>query len=126
MREEVHHILRLLFSFDGYVNRRTWWLACGGWLLFVCFVATLDGDRDDPSDWASLVVLVSLWPLLAFSVRRLHDRGKSGVWLFMIFVPLGFFWALVELGFLDTMPLAENAYLSAQRQQRGISSPNVG
>ena len=34
-------------------------------------------------------------PGLALSVRRLHDTGKSGVWILLAFVPLGAFLLLV-------------------------------
>jgi uncharacterized membrane protein YhaH (DUF805 family) len=103
--------LRFLFSFDGCVSRRNWWLTWGGWLLFAMFVNTLDGDRDEPSTWASMVMLVSFWPLLAVTVKRWHDRGKSGLWLFIGLVPLiGPFWALIELGFLGSTQDYSNPY----------------
>ena len=127
MDERTRGILRWLFSFDGCVDRRTWWLACGGWLLFACLVNTVDGDRDDPSAWASLVLLVSLWPMLAFTVRRWHDRGRSGLWSFVIFVPfVGFLFILIELGFLGTLPLNENAYLAGLAQRKAPSFPHAG
>lgn len=40
-------------------------------------------------EWIStLVSLAFILPSLAVSVRRLHDIGKSGWWLFIAFIPL--------------------------------------
>ncbi len=42
------------------------------------------------------------WTTLATQVKRWHDRGKSGVWMFVGFIPvIGPLWTLVELMFLD-------------------------
>jgi len=44
---------------------------------------------------------VLLWPMLAMCIKRLPDRGLSGSWLLVIFVPLiGGLWFLVICGFL--------------------------
>ena len=45
------------------------------------------------------------WTTLATQVKRWHDRGKSGVWMFVGFIPvIGPLWTLVELMFLDGEP----------------------
>ena len=47
------------------------------------------------------VEVVFAWMWLAVSVKRAHDRGKPGTWLFVLLIPLaGPIWVLVELGFL--------------------------
>ena len=56
-----------------------------------------------------LVDLVALglwfWTTLATQVKRWHDRGKSGVWMLVGFIPLiGPLWTLVELMFLGSGP----------------------
>jgi len=50
---------------------------------------------------ATLVLAgVVLCALLALSVRRLHDRGKSPAWLALLLVPLvGPLWLGIELAF---------------------------
>ena len=43
-----------------------------------------------------------LWTQFAVAVKRAHDRGKSGWWTLLMFIPLvGFFWWLVDLGILE-------------------------
>lgn len=50
---------------------------------------------------AAALVLVFLWPKIAISVKRWHDRNKSGWWVFINLIPIvGPIWALVEQGFL--------------------------
>jgi hypothetical protein len=41
------------------------------------------------------------WINVAITVKRYHDRNKSGIWFLVIFVPfIGGIWQLVECGFL--------------------------
>ena len=48
-----------------------------------------------------VAVVAYFWMGLAVSVKRWHDRGKPGVWVFIVFLPLiGPLWAFIELGFL--------------------------
>ncbi len=52
-----------------------------------------------------VVELALLWPSLANSVKRCHDRNKSGWWLIAYYLAcftiIGALWPLIELGFLD-------------------------
>ena len=48
-----------------------------------------------------IVTLLFQWPQYAVAAKRWHDRGKSGWWSLIAFVPvIGGLWALIELGFL--------------------------
>jgi uncharacterized membrane protein YhaH (DUF805 family) len=103
---------KLLFSFDGRVGRLPYWLA----LLAVLFIDSIafgavggfelfDGDtiavERKGRFWALLVVLPSLWIGLVVTVKRWHDRNKSGRWVLVNLVPVvGWLWTLVECGFL--------------------------
>ena len=50
---------------------------------------------------ASLLIMAYL--SIACSVRRLHDRGKHGGWLFLYFLPVvGSMWMLIECGILGS------------------------
>jgi uncharacterized membrane protein YhaH (DUF805 family) len=107
-------VRKLLFSFDGRLGRAPYWLVLLAVMLIdsVAFGAVgglelFDGDtmaveRKGPSRlWALLVVLPSLWIGLVVSVKRWHDRNKSGRWVLLTLVPLvGWLWTLVECGFL--------------------------
>jgi uncharacterized membrane protein YhaH (DUF805 family) len=85
------------FSVHGRIGRRRCWLAYmmpatgGGVLLYlVCGVAAgLLAEHSAPAPnssaplalLAGLISLVVLWPLLVGSIKRLHDRDRSGWWI---------------------------------------------
>ena len=105
---------KFLFGFDGRLSRRPYWLA----LLAVLLVDSitfgiiggfelLDGDtlaverKGSSRFWALSVVPASLWIGLVLSVKRWHDRNKSGRWVLINLVPVvGWLWHLIECGFL--------------------------
>ena len=48
------------------------------------------------------VTLLTTWMAFAVTIKRFHDRDKSGFWCLIVFVPLiGPLWQLVECGFLS-------------------------
>jgi uncharacterized membrane protein YhaH (DUF805 family) len=48
-----------------------------------------------------VVNLLLLWPALAVSIKRWHDRDHSGWWVLIALVPVvGWAWMLVANGFL--------------------------
>ncbi|MGQ4274767.1 DUF805 domain-containing protein [Terrihabitans sp. B22-R8] len=116
-------------SFKGRMARGRYWVTT--LLLTVLIVAIVLAASFVPwlmgttvSDDTLLLVFVVLslfavYPLLAISVKRLHDRNKSGWWLAAMYVPpmlaeislgesaesnfIGLvfgLWAFIELGFL--------------------------
>ncbi len=43
----------------------------------------------------------------AVTVKRYHDRNKSGWWAWLVLIPvIGWLWQLVELGFFAGTPKA--------------------
>jgi uncharacterized membrane protein YhaH (DUF805 family) len=73
-----------LFSIKGRIGRRDFWIWMGIWLLAMIVLFTLAG-----SDWLSLqtaafALVCLLWPTAAVTVKRLHDRGKSGIWALLM------------------------------------------
>ncbi len=97
----------LLFKFDGRINRGKFWLGVAilyvvPWLLFL-----IAGAVNSSFLWVlvSLLMIVLIWPGLAISIKRWHDRGKSGWWILIGLIPLvGPIWALIETGFLPGTP----------------------
>jgi uncharacterized membrane protein YhaH (DUF805 family) len=119
--------LETFTSFAGRIPRKTFWLAflvmlVISWILqFIMFsifggsmmmavdpAATPEAQAAAASAALSgmlvplgIVLLITLWPSLAVYTKRWHDRGKSGWWSLIMFVPIiGGIWMLVELGFL--------------------------
>ena len=111
-------MLGLLFGFQGRVGRTEWWLVRLGVLFLAFFIFMVEmmiiegvAGRDGivpstPTGILSIVTfyalfLIVVWVNLAIGVKRWHDRGKSGFWIFLGLVPLiGPIWTLIECGFL--------------------------
>jgi len=93
----------LLLRLDGRIARRTWWLWAVvvplGLSLYLTVVLRVAGMPARATEVA--VNLMLLWPVLAVSAKRWHDRGKSAWWLLVALIPvLGWVWVLVENGLL--------------------------
>ena len=76
--------------------------------MFIDTTLGLDFNMYDVSlgyGWLyTIFSLATILPSIAVSVRRLHDIGKSGKMLFIIFIPLiGAIWLLV-LSLKDSQP----------------------
>ena len=92
----------LFFDFEGRIDRRQWWT--GAILLFVVsIVAGLLFGKGGliPAIINVLIVIAGL----SLHVKRFHDRGKSGWWVLVFFIPvIGFVWMIVEMGLLSGDP----------------------
>ncbi len=93
----------LLFGFDGRINRAKIW--AGMVLQFAIVFATVAvafAVNDPIGYWvAGIVNLVTVWMWVAISIKRWHDRGKSGWWLLIAIVPIiGSIWVFVETALL--------------------------
>lgn len=79
-------------TFRGTASRPEYWW----WTLFSVVVTgvinAFQGDLDNPNTAASTLGLVwavgTLIPGLAVTVRRFHDAGFSGKWLFTLLIPV--------------------------------------
>ena len=93
----------LLFKFEGRISRGKFWLGVAI-LYIVPFVLMLIASAVGSgfmSFVVSLLMLGLIWPGLAISIKRWHDRDKSGWWILIGLIPLvGPLWALIETGFL--------------------------
>ena len=95
-----------LFTTSGRASRPFFWGTLAGfWLV----ASALGAVGKLLPEWAKLVIggLVTplLFVLVIVQVRRWHDLDKSGLWVFINFVPcVGMVWTLVECGFLPGTP----------------------
>jgi len=117
----------LLFSFEGRINRKPFWLTLLAltvitmiveYALFALFgvsmVPQIDPNAAPDAVQAAIAAntskmlpivgilsLLLLWPNLALYTKRWHDRNKSGWWTLILIVPfIGALWILIECGFL--------------------------
>jgi uncharacterized membrane protein YhaH (DUF805 family) len=109
-------MLHVFFGFDGRINRGQWWLAqliaipavwfFGGAVAIGLGFSALGSDNPHVSNGPAILLgvigafVVGVWINIASTVKRYHDRSKSGFWLFLGFVPfIGALWMLIECGF---------------------------
>jgi uncharacterized membrane protein YhaH (DUF805 family) len=120
-------IKTMLFSTQGRIPRRTFWLwtlaiiGVTAVLLTAIMIPILASERAMKANGtrpgtlgathvAGLIVFVIayipiFWASIVIQVKRWHDRGKSGAWYFINFIPyIGSLWALVECGCLRGDP----------------------
>jgi uncharacterized membrane protein YhaH (DUF805 family) len=93
----------LFFSFEGRINRGKFWLGIVILWAVVWVLAIIAGATGSTFLWWLITFLgiLIIWPSLALSIKRWHDRNKSGWWVLIGLVPLiGGIWALIETGFL--------------------------
>jgi uncharacterized membrane protein YhaH (DUF805 family) len=91
----------LFFNFDGRIDRGQWWIGFGI-IVVAWFLASLLFGQGLVY-W--LIWMVLLVASLGIHIKRLHDRGKAGLWVLVFFIPvIGFIWMIVEMGFLEGDP----------------------
>jgi len=104
----------LFFSFEGRTRRSHFWIA---WLILfgVNTVLSLIPVLNVLLGW--LVGLISIWPNLAISVKRLHDMGRPG-WL--IAIPWA---AMIILTFVGLFMVAGGAIASGMTAEYAEADP---
>lgn len=89
-----------LFTWQGRINRQRYWaffLAYVG----IAIVATILDAILNSSLLSIVVTIAMIYPSICVSIKRWHDRDKSGWWILINLVPvIGVLWALIENGFL--------------------------
>jgi uncharacterized membrane protein YhaH (DUF805 family) len=94
---------QIFFSFRGRIPRKTFWLygvlALLGLAVYGNLLLGIAGMQEQHIE--GVVNGVLLWPALALSAKRWHDRDKSGWWALVQFIPvIGVVWILVANGLL--------------------------
>ena len=106
---------QLLFSYDGRIGIKQFWLGLLGGLASTVVLATLVGlvlgvglavcgasaETQALSVYAGTFVVVgyAIFTQLAVMVKRCKDRGRSGWWCLLSLIPfVGLVWVIVDLG----------------------------
>ena len=86
-------------DFRGRSSRPAYWWT---FLISAIIVFVLGGisasiwdlDSNDTGPLESIYLIAYLIPSIALEVRRLHDVGRSGKWIFIALTGVGIFWLL--------------------------------
>ncbi len=111
----------VLFSFEGRICRKTFWLASlllavvefgvlfaiFGTFLFIAIVTDTDLEGSTLGLMFQVLfgvigfvaVILNTWISLALYIKRYHDLGKSGTWVLISLIPLVGIWMVIECGF---------------------------
>ncbi len=95
---------KLLFSFEGRINRAKYWLY--GFLFLIVIYGLLMGLGYLVFGSTGLVVayvigfLAIIWPSFALSIKRCHDRGRSGYFILVGLIPIVDIWYIAEVCFM--------------------------
>jgi uncharacterized membrane protein YhaH (DUF805 family) len=97
-----------LFSFEGRINRRTFWKITILNLVFGS-IATVVGTQGIGDGGMSVFTVsmstilggIALWQSLATQAKRWHDLGKSGYFALLTAIPLVNVYAFLRLAFTD-------------------------
>lgn len=112
------------FSFSGRISRQTFWLNYVLLTMIVLVVLAVVGgvlgssmasiDEEGMPHFNSIgyvmmavgvvIYILIIVAGIAGQVKRLHDRGRSGWFVLLSFVPLANIWILIEVCFLKGTP----------------------
>ena len=108
-------VLKKYAVFEGRARRAEYWFfglfnAIIGIALVFLGAVIAGGDTDHPALFISnLYSLGVLLPSLAVAVRRLHDTGRSGWWIFIGLIPL-VGWIVLIVFYVQDSDAGDNAY----------------
>ena len=73
-----------LFSGKGRIGRRDFWIWIAIWAVTMVALFSLAGGGLVDLQTAAFMLVCLLWPTAAVPIKRLHDRGKSGIWALLM------------------------------------------
>ncbi|HEY5410398.1 MAG TPA: DUF805 domain-containing protein [Caulobacteraceae bacterium] len=105
-------MLGAMFGFKGRLSRPGFWEVLASIVLIDVALAlgcmvVADGGQNPLSQgllraapW--MIVLFTAWSLLAASIKRFHDRDRTGLMILIVLIPvIGWLWLLVDLLVLE-------------------------
>lgn len=89
---------KLFLDWNGRINRQPFWIGA----ILLAVANALNGALFGYAIVGTLVGLGLVYCGLCVSIKRCHDRGKSGWWcLLFVIPPIGAIWAVIDLGILE-------------------------
>jgi uncharacterized membrane protein YhaH (DUF805 family) len=86
--QAIQTVLRKYADFSGRANRSEYWWWWGALLVTFIVIGGISAVIGDIGYVLATVIGLAVFiPNLAVTVRRLHDTGRSGWWLLIVFVP---------------------------------------
>jgi len=96
---ESNYTLKKLFSFEGRINRKTFWIT-SFYLIIICIPIMHDATTHGIEKIVIVLFYIPVvWIMLATYVKRWHDLGKSGWLALTLFIPFINLVIVLYLGF---------------------------
>ncbi len=97
-------------NFSGRASRSEfWWFALFNFILSAVISIVFCWSQNAMNIVTGLVNLALLLPSLGLAVRRLHDIGKSGWWIFISLIPI-IGWILLIVWYCKDSQMEPNEY----------------
>ena|SRR5215471_11831081 len=94
-------MLQFFFVFGGRISRSAYWLRFCLPLLAIFLIVGMALPPLHFNEGVLVLMALVLWPWIAVSTKRYHDRNRCGWFLLIVLVPFfGPLWLFIELGFL--------------------------
>ncbi len=102
-------MLTSFLTFKGRIGRGMWWLTAVLQAFLILgtsvYLMNVEAAASPRTGWQGpvffAILLFTAWIGICANIKRYHDRGKSGFWVFIAFVPIvGGIWMFIELGML--------------------------
>jgi uncharacterized membrane protein YhaH (DUF805 family) len=114
--QAIESVLRKYADFSGRASRSEYWWWWGALLVTFIVTGALTAVIGSAGYVVATIVALAVFiPNLAVTVRRLHDTGRSGWWLLIVFVPV--IGAIILFVFM---------LLDSQREANAWGAPPVG
>lgn len=109
---ELAHIKFILFSCKGRLNRRRYWLMyLVNMVVFMLYFWAIiasglfhQQQGQPPEMGLGMILLLAGYIFMLFvsimmNIKRAHDRGRSGHFLWLFLIPIVSLWPAIELSF---------------------------
>jgi uncharacterized membrane protein YhaH (DUF805 family) len=81
-------VLKNYVGFQGRARRKEYWMFALFNLIIGLVLGFVEGMLNLSQVLSTIYTIAVFLPSLAVGVRRLHDTGRSGLWLLISFIPL--------------------------------------
>ncbi|MGB5103303.1 MAG: DUF805 domain-containing protein [Steroidobacteraceae bacterium] len=121
--------LKKYATFEGRARRKEYWFFALFNAIAVMFLAFIDGMAGTFSEEVGLGLLSGLYlfatvlPVIAVTVRRLHDTDRSGWWFLIGFIPVIGFIVVLVFTLLDGTA-GHNKYGPNPKGELGAGTPS--
>ena len=100
------NLKELWLSPKGRISRKGFWLRislpCLGVFIVALILDLITNQFGDDSGYgiSAIVYLLLIWPMLVATIKRSHDRNRSGWFVILFLIPFLNLWPAIEVYFL--------------------------